>query len=173
MTRNQRETKDRIFTSNEKGNVDPYLYTHSHDTRKEVRRISYTSTSMLFLLSYVLLHNRELGGDEVSKNNMQDTRYKTKTGSVIIIKYLHPRHYLACPFCLHWSVLSLVEDRGRKRCPYLYCSRSEGLLPDMAMAWRPVSDVSRNSRRRSLNTTIPCALAALLMRMMGPQRLRV
>ena len=45
--------------------------------------------------------------------------------------------------------------------------------PLMAMAWRPVSELSRKARRRSLPTSRPCVEAALAMRAMGPHRLRV
>lgn len=45
--------------------------------------------------------------------------------------------------------------------------------PDIAMACLPVSDDSRNSLNRSLPTSMACWLAALPMRIMGPQRLSV
>lgn len=48
-----------------------------------------------------------------------------------------------------------------------------GLAPDIAIAWRPVSECSKNSRNFSLKISRPCDDAALAMRIMGPQRLSV
>lgn len=55
-------------------------------------------------------------------------------------------------------------------------SRSIPILsprPLIATACRPVSELSKNSRRRSLPTSSACALAAFAMRAMGPHKLRV
>jgi hypothetical protein len=49
----------------------------------------------------------------------------------------------------------------------------DGLLLLIAMACRPDSLDSRNSRSRSLPTSRACVEAALVMRAIGPQRLRV
>lgn len=45
------------------------------------------------------------------------------------------------------------------------------LAPDISMAWRPVSELSRNSLNFCLKISKPWVLAALVICIMGPQRL--
>jgi hypothetical protein len=72
-----------------------------------------------------------------------------------------------CPYCER-NAISLRSTIELFVSTHLYEP-----FADMPTACLPVSVVSRNPRSFSLKISSPCELAALVMRNMGPQRLRV